>query len=100
VVDLFTYLDVDHPSVADEHGEATESVLLQAREHLEKQLRFSIADARRQARHRARPIQQSSPGAEMRARENQIPIWKEPASPPYERFAAELPVAAGSLGAT
>ena len=52
MVDLLAHLDVHHPSVADEHGESTESVPLQAREHLEKQLRFSIADARRQDCHR------------------------------------------------
>ena len=60
MVNVFAHLDVDHPSIADYNGQSTEPVFLQAREGAEEQRRFSVADARRQARHRVRPIQRSS----------------------------------------
>jgi len=47
MVDFFAHLDVDHPSVADDYGQSTEPVYLQAPKGLEEQLGFSVADARR-----------------------------------------------------
>ena len=73
MVNLFAHLDVDHPPVADDNGQSTEPVFLQAGEGVEEQPRFSVADARWQTRHRVRSIQELASGTEMRAHKNQIP---------------------------
>src|SRR5262245_36947395 len=48
MVDFLAHLDVDHPSVADCHGQTTEPAPLQAREGVEQERGFSVADAVRQ----------------------------------------------------